>query len=219
MLDWDKIVEAAIPYEEQYTQPGSYASKIWITVACLRRSYYDRVDPIKETNVERKKWFVTQQHGIIVGQMVVDFFKRAGMWLGDEVRGGAKDYNLTYRSDMIVNDDGVAVPVEVKSVKAKKWGDLMDDGWKGDYAHLLQIQCYIHFHQPEPYPYGYLLYFNRNTDEVKLIVVEHDEDMAEFIEKELESLEMYVEAGEEPSIDDVDVYDCKYCPYRKRCGK
>lgn len=214
---WPAIIEASRPHEEVRENPTNYASQVWKAFSCLRRAYWDRVDPIDGDG----SWFVTAQHGVVVGQLVADFFKRAGIWRGDEVRGGDKRFNLSYRIDILAADGirydesaELIVPVEVKSVKGKKWEWMLKEG--GNKAHKLQLQCYIHFHKPKPYPHGYLLYFNRDTDEVKLIKIKHDPLIGKQIEEVLDELEFAVETGNLPDKIDND-YDCKFCEYKDRC--
>lgn len=210
-MDWKETVKKARPMEERQVPSSNYASQIWKAFACLRRAYYDRVDPVSDEG----DWFVTQEHGRIVGIMVADFCKRAGIWRGDEVRGGDSRFNLTYRIDVLIDDgEGGIVPLEVKSIKANKWEPLLQKG--PVFAHIIQIQCYVHFHKPVPYDYGYLLYFNRNTDEVRVIKVEHDPVLGKEIEQKLDDLEFAVETRTLPERTSEE-RECKNCEYKGRC--
>jgi len=210
MLNWDEILKKAIPYEETHEQTTNYASTVWKMFSCVRRAYWDRVDP----EIRDNTWMLTADHGTAVGALVADYFKRAGLWVGSEVRGGDKRYNLSYRIDICVREDDIIVPVEVKSVNAKKWFRVEDEG--PVFAHEVQIQCYIHFHKPEPYPYGYLLYINRNTDEVKILKRPHDPELGKRIENLIDELEFFVENESLPPKCSNE-RECKYCDYKNRC--
>jgi len=210
MLNWDDIVKKAIPYEENREQSTNYASTVWKLFSCMRRAYWDRVDPLVRDNT----WMLTADHGSAVGALIADYFKRAGVWAGSEVRGGDKRFNLTYRIDICAHDDGIIVPVEVKSVNAKKWYKVEDEG--PVFAHEVQVQCYIHFHKPAPYPYGYLLYINRNTDEVKMLKRPHDPELGKRIEELIDDLEFHIENETLPKKPK-NARECDHCEYQERC--
>jgi hypothetical protein len=165
------------------------------------------------------EWFDAAEHGNWIHDMIVDRFKKAGMWRGDEVRGGNAQFNITYRLDLLIDDGNGVHPVEIKSVKEDKnpnynrWLKAVKEPF---FAHILQLQCYLHFHKPSPYEYGYLMYFNRNTEQVCIYKVDHDEQLGKEIEAGLFALEWAIQHRAMPSklsIED----DCYGCPHKVKC--
>lgn len=210
---WEQIVEGSKATREVYPQITNYANTLWKAMACLRRAYYDRMDPIDEGD----DWYMDAQLGNWIHSMIVDWIKKAGLWRGDEVRGGNEEFQITYRIDALIADNPidptVVHPLEIKSMKDEKYVRYKN---KKIGAHVVQLQCYLHFHQPTPYDYGYLLYFNRNVPQVTLTKIDYDPMVGKAIEEILGKLNEAIYLDRIPEIAKDD-YECKYCPYKKRC--
>lgn len=216
-----EIAQRCRPKRERGVMLSNYASYLWKLFSCPRRFYYDRTMEIEDS----MDWFDASEHGNIIGALMVDRFKRAGLWRGDEVRGGDVLFNVSYRIDILMEENGETVPVEVKSVYAQKWNYMnLDDGPPNErHAHVLQLQTYLHFHKPSPYPYGYLLYYNRNNDKVRMFRVYHDPELGKEIEHKLLGMEVALECGhlpargEELNPQDEGKNECRYCEHRETC--
>jgi CRISPR/Cas system-associated exonuclease Cas4 (RecB family) len=222
-----EVLALAHPHDEGGGRMGSYASDLFVLFDCPRHYFFDRVDPIKDD----RSWFVTAEEGNRLHELVVDFFKRAGRWRGDEVRGGVPELNISYRIDLLIHDGPIGeadhiVPVEIKSCNANSYhgkeyrghpewtriGYKENPGW----AHYLQLQAYLHFHRPEPYPYGYLFYLSKNDGEMSMWTVHYDPATGKAIEDALSSHEFNVINGLMPGPA-TDPEACKWCPYAARC--
>jgi len=224
------VLDQSMPADSGVTRATSYASDLFILFACPRRYYWDRVDPIKDD----RSWFVTAETGNHMHLMIVDFFKRAGLWRGDEVRGGNAACNISYRMDLTIADPsagGMVVPVEIKSANANSYHgkeyrghpEWTKIGYKVQpgYAHYLQLQAYLHFHKPFPYPHGYLCYLSKNDGEFSLFKVQYDPATGNEIERALINHEFCVinELMPAASHDPADDHgECRWCPYRERCA-
>lgn len=206
---WASVSRDAKAVREDEETLANYASSLWKLFACTKRAYLERTQRYASDD----SWLDTAEHGDWVHEGVVDRFKRAGLWRGDEVRGGNSQYNLSYRIDLLIKDGDVVVPVEIKSVNDKKFGYAVKEP---EDSHMLQLQSYLHFHRPKPYPYGYLLYYNRNTDEVFVWKVEHDEEVGREIEDKLTHLEMAIANSQVPEASPSN-WNCTFCPFNSVC--
>lgn len=210
---WPSIQDKTEPKREQETQMANYASSIEKIVTCMLRSYWDRTDKIDE---DFSNMSLTFEHGNHIHTMLVDFIKKSGVWRGDEVRGSNPTYNMSYRIDALIADptnNGLIVPIEIKSVKASSWSMVKDEPFL---SHYLQLQIYMHFHKPEPYPYGYVVYYNKNEDTVKSFLCEHDVEMCGIMESCITELEERIKSGDRPKPAET-TEPCYWCQYKSRC--
>lgn len=209
------VMERSMPLREKEEQLATYASGLWKLFECPLRCYYDRVDPITGDSAQ---WFMVAAIGDWTHGGIQDMYKKAGIWRGEEVRGGSKEFNLSYRQDLLIADPlngGAIVPVEIKSVNKKKYEKAER---KPLPAHIMQLQCYLHFHKPEPYPYGYLHYCCRDQGEQLVWRVDHDPDFCEAAEQALLDLEMSIASNTPPSGNPGE-WSCRFCEYAERCGQ
>jgi len=231
----EEVVRAALPAEVPGPRMGSYASDLFILFECPRRYYWDRTAPIRDD----RSWFITAEVGNHCHLLIVDLFKRAGLWRGDEVRGGAPAVNLSYRMDLLIADPsagGLIVPVEIKSAKDTayhgkvysghpEWTKIGYEAAPG-FAHYLQLQAYLHFNtatngERAPYPHGYLCYLSKNDSQFTFTRVYYDPATGEAIEKALLAHEFNVINGllPAPAGDPADRHGkCYFCPYKSRCA-
>lgn len=208
---WDMVLKRALPLREPGKQMATYASGLWKLDACPRRAYWDRLDPIDD---DGSAWYMAAELGNVCHELVVDHYKRAGVWRGDEVRGGDIDCNISYRIDLLIDDPYTSevVPVEIKSVNAKKFGEVTSKEMPLS-AHIMQLQAYMHFHKPESYPHGYLHYICRNNGETAVFKVDHDPEFNGRMEEWCRDLEMAISTRTLPDKGN----DCSWCEYSKRC--
>lgn len=208
---WTHALNNAMALAEGGDQLSSYASNLWKLFSCPRRCYWDRVDPIAENS---QRYYADASLGNVCHEWVVDHYKKAGMWRGDEVRGGNARLNISYRIDVLIMDPytGAVVPVEIKSQHRDKFDEVVASGAPVD-AHLLQFMSYLHFHRPAPYEYGYIHYICRNRGETLVFKVRYDPELGQLIESNLAQFEADVLARRLPPKGQ----DCHFCPYAKRC--
>jgi CRISPR/Cas system-associated exonuclease Cas4 (RecB family) len=213
---WPFVLSKSTPLRESEEVLSNYPSSAEKWLSCLLRCYFDRTDKVDE---DFSALAITFAHGNAIHSTLIDMFKKAGIWRGDEVRGSNKEFNVSYRIDALIEDPASnlrppnIVPVEIKSVNARSWAISKTTPFP---SHYLQLQLYMHFHKPAPYPYGYLLYFNKNTDEVRTYKVNYDRDICVRMENALKELEWRVSALEQPEPPE-STEPCRWCQYKFRC--
>lgn len=159
----DYVLEKSLPVQESENRSFPRASMLWVMDECMRRAYYERVDPINHLEHLR----MTFEHGRVCHTMIVDMLKRAGIWRGDEVEmfipaGGA---NITCHIDAFIADPtngGKVVPVEIKSAGLYSFKGVMKNGPYS--SNVTQLMAYMGGHKPSPQEYGYLVYYDKNDD-------------------------------------------------------
>jgi CRISPR/Cas system-associated exonuclease Cas4 (RecB family) len=209
----DFVLARSIAMREGGEQMATYASGLKKLKECALRCYWDRVDPIDD---ESNQWFMVAAIGDATHELIQDMFKRAGIWRGDEVRGSSREFNVSYRQDLLIADPlngGAVVPVEIKSVNLKKFQRALREPLE---EHVLQLQAYLAFHRPEPYPYGYLFYCCRDQGEMMAYRIDYDPDIREWIEQACLELEMAVAERRAPEGNPSE-WNCAYCAYKERC--
>jgi len=206
---WQRTLDESDPIREEEESLNNHASSLFKLFACPRRYYWDRMDPIEED----RDWRLTAAHGDAIHDMVADIIKMAGRSRGEEVRGGVRHVNLSYRIDNLFWDGENVVPVEVKSANNRNYERFVK---QPNRSHVLQLQSYLHFHKPEPYPYGYLLYYNKDADEVCFLKMHYNPELGKAIEARLLDLEEHIAYRTVPRPTD-DTYECRWCPYKERC--
>jgi CRISPR-associated protein Cas4 len=212
---WDIVYEKVPRLKEPETRVANFASNLWVLMECPRRYWFDAVEPHFSTT----DWELKANHGNYLHEMIVDYFKMAGVYRGHEVRGSNQEFNIQYRIDVLIQDHlGNIVPVEIKSANANSMKRIEKEGPYN--AHIYQLMAYLGFHGTTSgmavYPYGYILYYNKNSDKVVTYRLDFDIVMfAEIMERLLEHNER-VKTMTMPELCE-DKEKCKNCPYRDRC--
>lgn len=103
--------------------------------------------------------------------------------------------------------------VDFKSSSGRAWEYIPQD------SHITQVQAYLYF--LENIEKGWLLYYNKETQELDEYEVErNDEKIEELVERAERLIEMAMndEKPEEPNKNKWDFYACKYCKYSGVCN-
>lgn len=133
--------------------------------------------------------------------------------------GEWEKYNISWHLDgIIVDDDGTAVPIEIKSMAPHIFdavnclADFNKKPWTRSY--LAQIQLYL---LGKNVSRGLFILKNKSTGAIKVIEVTLDYELAEACIKTCEEINTHVAAGTLPErIKDVEV--CRQCNMRTTCS-
>lgn len=158
---WEILDEAIIekqimiprlrPSESHY--PSSASIEIFehgektVKGACLRKAFWDRTSDEPVIPDPTALW--KMQSGDYISEMIVEYTKRKGIYIADEVAFYDVERNISGRVDLIYNHPilKTKVGVEIKSVggyQAKK-NVLVGKNLKPKISHLLQTIIYLDF--------------------------------------------------------------------------
>ena len=155
--------------------------------------------------------------GNALHEMIQTWFSDMGILIKDEQRINTKYRTVpvhAYIDAILLFNDSI-IPVEIKSIKS--WGfKKLPPGGKPE--HIVQLQMYLHFTNLSQ---GYLLYIDKDSNDLKEILVAYDENLI------VEELDKLVNAWEcvnsklipDPPYKGKSKYPCSYCSYRNLCYK
>lgn len=206
MMGFDKIPKL----KEPHSNKTIWASMAWKHMSCPRRAFYDATDPIDD----KFDGSMRSVHGKVVGAMLVDAIKKMGRWRGDEVSGSNEQYRVAYRIDCLYFDGTNVVPMEIKSCNNATFWEFVQ---KPNTSHLGQLNLYLGFHLPEPYAYGYLLLYNKDTDEVYQFKVQFNKEYHEKMLAVFQKFNVCMDFNMPPDCC-ADRGQCRRCVYEKRCA-
>ena len=133
--------------------------------------------------------------------------------------GEWEKYNITYHLDgVVVDDDGTAVPIEIKSMAPHIFDavNCLEDFHKKPWtrSYLAQIQLYLLGKNVER---GLFILKNKSTGAIKVIEVKLDYELAEACVKVCEIINANIAAGTLPDrIKDVE--KCRMCSMKTTCA-
>lgn len=120
-------------------------------------------------------------------------------------------------ADVILNWNGIKVVGEIKSAKEEIFAIRKAENSPSP-AHLLQILMYMHVEQAEE---GFVLYENKNTQEIWTIPVKMNKRNKEFVEKALDWMRTVYQLSKETEPPEraftKSTYQCKACPVFDTC--
>lgn len=121
---------------------------------------------------------------------------------------------ISGRADAILSDGKELFVLDIKSMNSMIFRTLK--GPKED--NIDQIQLYLHYFKIKN---GILLYVNKDTQELKEFVVEHDNARVETLLGALEELKTQIDSNIVPER--IEVYpsgwQCQYCQFREICDR
>ena len=137
--------------------------------------------------------FDAMDTGNIVEERVVEFYANSGKLVpfSKQIYTTSTDPRLEHsingKMDLMIYEDGMFIPVEVKS--AKDYDEIIG-GWEGwlnykpSQSHVAQLMCYLHFLQSfypphvgkiiRPPEYGYIHYYNKNREIHAAFKIDYD---------------------------------------------
>jgi len=119
---------------------------------------------------------------------------------------------ISGRADAIVSDGKELYVLDIKSINSFSFRKLKEP--KKD--HINQIQLYLHYFRIEK---GILLYVNKNTQQLKELVVNYDIGKSERLLSSFSKLEEQINKDLVPAriTSYPNDWQCKYCDFRNIC--
>lgn len=199
-----------------YVRKSHYAAD---TANCLRDLFY-KFRGVPDTNPISEEGKMAGRAGIQYEMSFKEDAKRAGVWAGEEVRGGTNEPNLSFRMDMLFDWDVVQylykkykfsldlvaplpktpdgmtiIPVEIKTVHPFAFQGGPQKEPKPWWGHYCQTQLYM---GTGGYPIGLMVQINRETAERRAFILELDQELYERLVQRQKILDMYIEADTTP---------------------
>jgi len=185
---------------------------------CLRRGALERTR-WQEKELPDTRLQMIYDEGNREEKAVLRMLEDAGITVIEQQSVGEwEKYNITWHLDGVIVDDGVAVPIEIKSMAPHIYDMIkcLDDFNKKPWtrAYLAQIQIYL---LGKNVDHGIFILKNKSTGAIKTVDVKLDYALAESCIKACETINTHVKAGTLPErIKDVEV--CKDCPMKTVCA-
>ncbi|HDH99266.1 MAG TPA: Dna2/Cas4 domain-containing protein [bacterium] len=116
------------------------------------------------------------------------------------------------RADAILSDGKDLYVLDIKSINGQIFRNLSSP--KSD--HINQVQLYLHFFKLKK---GILLYVNKDTQELKEFLVDYNQQICEYLLRELSLLKDKIERNiVPPRISNLsDKWQCQYCQFKEIC--
>ena len=185
---------------------------------CLRRGVLERTKWMEKDLPDVRLQMIFEE-GHREEKAVMRMLADAGIDVIEQQSCGEwEKYEITYHLDGIVVDDGVAVPIEIKSMNPFIYDAIhcLEDFRKKPWttAYLAQIQLYLLGKNVDR---GLFILKNKSSGGIKVIEVKLDYELAEACIKACEIINAHVKAGTLPErITDVEV--CKNCSMKTVCA-
>ena len=186
---------------------------------CTRKLVYDRLNWQEALKPDVGLQLIFNE-GNLQEQAVIRLLQDSGYKVIEQQRSfDWAEYKITGHIDGLIEIDGEAYPLEVKSISPfgfEKVNTLEDiKTHKKHYVrgYFDQMQLYLLLSNK---PMGVIIFKNKVTGRLKLILVELDFSYAEGLIKKAELVNSFVQKKEYPErIEDRDV--CAGCPFRHIC--
>jgi len=193
------------PLKIDRTKYAFYPSEI---AYCRRKMFY-KIYGIEETNPS--DYINIMELGDMGHEYIVEGYKRAGIWVGDEIDGKVivKGIPFSFRVDLFINWEDEILPVEIKTVSTWKYKKYSFEDYP---QHLAQLQMYLNI---LGYEKGLIHILNRDNGQQKIITVEKDEGLFNDL---MGRLNEFVDDVQNKNVPEKEVsYLCKYCGYKDLC--
>lgn len=184
---------------------------------CLRRGVYERTR-WQERELHDAKTQLVFDEGNLQEKAVFAAFADAGVDLIEQQSAWEwKEYQITGHLDCVYPEDGIAYPLEIKSMSPNIFSiintitDFKKKPWTR--AYLAQITLYMLSKNIDK---AIFILKNKSTGELKQITVDLDYELGEACIKTCEIINAHIVAGTLPEkIKDIQV--CKNCPFKLIC--
>jgi CRISPR/Cas system-associated exonuclease Cas4 (RecB family) len=184
---------------------------------CLRRGVYERTKWTEKDLHDARTQLIfdegNNQEAVVLRDLAeagIQIIEQQGAW--EERR-----YEITGHLDGVYVEDGVAYPVEIKSMSphiftaVNSFDDFKKKPWTR--AYMAQMMLYMLSKNVDK---GIFLLKNKSTGELKQITVDLDYELAEDCLKAAELINSHVRMETLPNkISDIEL--CKNCPYKTLC--
>lgn len=122
-------------------------------------------------------------------------------------------------ADLIVDWDGKEVIGEIKTIKDENFA-IKQASNKPTGSHLVQVLIYMKINDSDT---GFVMYENKNTQEICVIPISMNESNEEFIDSVFDWMRSVYSLYKEGSLPargyTKSSYQCKFCPVKKTCWK
>lgn len=186
---------------------------------CMRSQYYTYMNEDKD-DIDSDFEFKTgaADRGNHIHDMLKDKFKRAGLWKGDEIPLSVRRFNYTGHLDLQIEWQKELAIVEMKSMTRWKYPNYIR---RPDEKHILQLQSYLWMRNLKT---GYLLPYNKDTDEWTMLKTHRNEDIINLVINKLKMLKYYTSNKIVPDRpcrhpDEHPSGECRWCKYSLKCWK
>lgn len=184
---------------------------------CLRRGVYARTSWQERELHDARVQLIFDEGNNQERQVLIDLalagvqiIEQQSAWMWDQ-------YLITGHVDGVWVEDGVAYPVEIKSMSpnvfaiVNTFDDFRKKPWTRSY--MAQIMLYMLFKNVDK---GIFILKNKSTGELKQITVDLDYELGEACLKTAEEINKHVAEGTLPDqIEDREI--CKNCPFKLLC--
>lgn len=192
-------------------QKNKEKTAFWISDAgkCPRQIWFScKGYPKKPAEARVQRIF---EHGNHTHMRIMSVLFSLGLVTACEVEIPSNEF-IHGRADAIISLDGEIYVIEIKSISSFKFKkDEVDSD------HVKQLQLYLHFFKIRK---GIFIYENKDTQELRELIVEYDEKLANQLLNSFSQLKEKVEKNEIPAIpSDLEKWRCEYCDYLGACEK
>jgi CRISPR/Cas system-associated exonuclease Cas4 (RecB family) len=192
---------------------GSYVQKrFYVTDAgkCPRSVFFKfKQAPCRALEARILRLF---DHGNYIHELIVKALSGQNVLRGDEVNIPANNL-ISGRADALIQINGQDYIVDVKSINSISFRTLTEPSEE----YIYQLQLYLHFFEIKQ---GFLLYVNKDTQDLKEFLIEYDQDLCNKLLDSLEELGKKIENNQVPiRLNDWPSNgQCRYCPYKEVCS-
>ena len=131
--------------------------------------------------------------------------------VASEVKIGPQEL-ISGRADAIISDGKDLYVIDIKSMNSMIFRNLEEA--KED--NINQLQLYLHYFK---IPRGILLYFNKDSLELKEFLINYNPSLVQSILEDLDELKAKIDKNIIPSrlADYPDNWQCRYCSFKEIC--
>lgn len=192
----DEIMAKAYPIEEKAPSASTafYASEAG---GGIRKIWFRRMQE-PYTNMLNNRNHMVFGIGEAIHGMIEDIYKKSGKWLATEFRLYDPDTRVSARVDTVIEEDGIPIPVEFKSISHYGWKYIQNEPKE---EHVAQIMIYM---KAMGAPYGYLHYIDKNSQEQLIWRVDYNSEIYMKLVEKFHAVEDAIATGEMPPL-------CKGC--------
>lgn len=215
VIDYKATKISRMPCHTNRASELGYA--VQLIGGCIRRGVYTRTAWQERELHDARVQLIFDEGNNQERQVLVDF-ALAGVQIIEQQSAWSWDmYQITGHVDGIHVEDGVAYPVEIKSMspnvfsRVNSFEDFKKKPWTRSY--MAQITLYMLFKNVDK---GIFILKNKSTGELKQITVDLDYELGEACLKTAEEINKHITEKTLPDrIQDREV--CKNCPFKLLC--
>jgi CRISPR/Cas system-associated exonuclease Cas4 (RecB family) len=184
---------------------------------CLKRGVYERVAWDQKELPSKETGLIFEEGHRQERAVLIDLLNVGIEVIEQQTMYEWKEHQITGHLDGKIIEDGVAIPLEIKSCHPNIWDSISDfESLKSKpwlRAYMAQITLYMLMQGVDR---GIFLFKNKSTGMLKQLIVTLDYDLGEACIRAAETINKHVKAGTFPEGTD-NRETCKKCPFRMLC--